>query len=58
MKCPICGANIEVTEFEDGSVLIRRDCMCDLSEHSTTDVVKSSQLGFEVPEVGEQGEAA
>ena len=50
MKCPICGANIEVTEFEDSSVLIRRDCMCDLSEHSTTDVVKSSQLGFEVPE--------
>jgi len=28
MKCPDCGANIEVTEFEDGSVLIRQDCLC------------------------------
>ena len=28
MRCPDCGANIEVTEFEDGSVLIRQDCLC------------------------------
>ena len=31
MKCPICGANVEITEYEDGSVLIRRDCQCDSS---------------------------
>jgi len=30
MRCPICGANIEVTEFENGTVLIRQDCLCDL----------------------------
>lgn len=30
MKCSMCGANIEVTEFEDGTVLIRQDCLCDL----------------------------
>jgi len=30
MKCPICGANIEVTEYENGTVLIRQDCLCDL----------------------------
>ena len=29
MKCSICGANIEVTEFDDGDVLIRQDCLCD-----------------------------
>jgi len=29
MKCPKCGANIEVTRFKDGSVLIRRDCTCE-----------------------------
>jgi len=28
------------------------------TEQSTTDIVKSSQLGFEVPENGKQGEAA
>jgi len=50
MRCPLCGANIEITEFEDGSTLIRRDCVCDPSEHMRVDVVKSSQLGFEVPE--------
>jgi hypothetical protein len=32
MKCPICGANIEVTEFDDGTVLIRKDCICDTSK--------------------------
>ena len=30
MKCPICGANIEVTEYEDGSVLFRQDYLCDI----------------------------
>jgi hypothetical protein len=44
MRCPICGANIEVSEV-DGMTLIRQDCKCKI------DVVKSSQLGFEVPEV-------
>lgn len=34
MKCPRCGANIEVTEFEDGNVLVRQDCLCDI--HSIT----------------------
>lgn len=29
MVCPECGANIERTEFSDGSVLIRRDCNCE-----------------------------
>ena len=29
MTCPICGANIEITEFEDGTALIRRDCLCE-----------------------------
>ena len=48
MKCPICGANVEVTEFSDGTTLTRRDCMC--SQVANIDVVKSSQLGFEVPE--------
>jgi len=28
MKCPKCGANIEITEFDDGSILIRQDCTC------------------------------
>ena len=32
MRCPECGANIEVTEFEDGSVLVRQDCLCDIRE--------------------------
>ena len=28
MKCPKCGANIEVTIFEDGTILTRKDCLC------------------------------
>jgi len=31
MKCLKCGANIEITEFDDGSILIRQDCTCKLS---------------------------
>ncbi len=54
MKCPICGANVEVTVFSDGTTLTRRDCMCSqvasAYKEERTDVVKSSQLGFEVPE--------
>jgi len=38
MKCPICGANIEVTEYEDGSVLIRQDCLCDLKTNEEKDI--------------------
>jgi len=34
MKCPICGANIEVSELSDGSTLIRRDCLCDLEKEA------------------------
>ena len=30
--CPKCGANIEVTKFDDGSVLVRQDCKCKLDE--------------------------
>jgi len=30
MRCPECGANIEVTEFENGFVLVRQDCLCDI----------------------------
>jgi len=30
MKCPICGANIEVTEYEDGTKLVRQDCLCNI----------------------------
>jgi len=29
LKCPRCGANVEVTVFDDGSVLIRQDCLCE-----------------------------
>jgi len=36
MKCLECGANIEVTEFEDGSVLIRQDCLCKIQLVATT----------------------
>ena len=35
MNCPICGANIEVSEFEDGSVLIRQDCLCKITIEET-----------------------
>jgi len=28
MRCPTCGANIEVTVYADGSILSRRDCNC------------------------------
>ena len=46
-KCKHCGGQI-------GSVglppRVCFHCGWDSSEHSTTDVVKSSQLGFEVPE--------
>jgi hypothetical protein len=31
MRCSICGANIEITRFDDGSTLIRKDCSCKLS---------------------------
>ena len=71
MMCPFCGANIEITELPDGSILIRQDCKCNLDNYKTVpaknrltweernaerfapaiDLVKSSQLGFEVPEV-------
>lgn len=27
-KCFRCGANIEITEYENGEVLIRKDCLC------------------------------
>ena len=37
MKCPKCGANIEITEFDDGSVLIRQDCLCSLSKEEDED---------------------
>jgi len=37
MRCPICGANIEVTEFENGTVLIRQDCLCDLKANEEKD---------------------
>ena len=70
MMCPFCGANIEITELPDGSILIRQDCKCNLNDYETipaknrltweeknaecfapaVDLVKSSQLGFEVPE--------
>jgi len=30
MKCPECGANIEVTEYEDGTILFRQDCLCNI----------------------------
>ena len=36
MKCPKCGANIEVTEYKNGTVLIRQDCLCDIREIATT----------------------
>lgn len=32
MKCPKCGANMEVTKFDDGTILIRRDCNCDMTK--------------------------
>ena len=61
MRCPICGANIEITELPDGSTLVRYDCKCNLNGYKIIhefynpkieiDVIKSSQLGFEVPEV-------
>ena len=31
MKCPKCGSNIEVTEFDDETVLVRQDCLCKLT---------------------------
>jgi len=37
MKCPKCGANIEVTEYKNGTVLIRQDCLCDLKAEDTKD---------------------
>jgi hypothetical protein len=36
-KCPVCGANIEITEFDDGTILVRRDCICNLSEQKGID---------------------
>ena len=36
MKCPKCGANIEVTELNDGSILVRQDCLCKIREIATT----------------------
>ena len=35
MKCSTCGANIEVTEFEDGTLLIRQDCQCKIAVDET-----------------------
>ena len=29
-KCPKCGANVEITKFGDGTVLIRQDCNCEI----------------------------
>ena len=37
MKCPICGANIEITEYDNGTVLIRQDCICDLKANEQED---------------------
>jgi hypothetical protein len=28
MKCKVCGSNIEVTQFDDGSEIVRQDCSC------------------------------
>lgn len=30
MKCPNCGANIEVNADVDGYILVRQDCLCDI----------------------------
>ena len=32
MTCQKCGANMEITKFEDGTVLVRQDCRCDLQD--------------------------
>lgn len=39
MKCPKCGANVEITLFEDGTLLIRQDCQCKLPD--VTSIAKS-----------------
>jgi len=31
MKCPECGAVIEATKYLDGSVLVRKDCLCEVN---------------------------
>jgi len=36
MKCPECGANIEVTEYKNGTVLVRQDCLCIIREIVTS----------------------
>ena len=47
MNCPICGANIEVSEFEDGSVLIRQDCLCKITiEETKKRTLNSNQKGI------------
>ena len=35
MNCPECGANIEITTFDDETVLIRQDCMCKITIEET-----------------------
>ena len=44
MKCPVCGANIEITEFDDDMVLIRQDCLCAPSKQTIKDHITENNL--------------
>jgi len=43
MKCPECGANIEVTEFDDGTTLVRQDCLCDASKKNIRQIATKTE---------------
>jgi hypothetical protein len=32
LKCSECGANIEMTVFDDGTEIIRQDCLCNFDK--------------------------